>query len=284
MNNLIHGEDAVIFQNRYFDIHTGQLLAPIETPNYTVVQVAESYYLSKFEVAQHRQICDLEITLPLTAGILCTTDGISTRLGKNEVSLTFLGQIHRLSCAKSGRFQTLAVNVKDGTCRPLLDAIAGKALPISGDISRQMAQIIAEFTGDPLPHFTLALDSLITTILVRLGRDGAMPAAPDLSPKELAPKLWDYLEANYPHIDSAESLAAKFGYSYSHICKVFSAAYHLSPGAQLQTLRLEHARRQLAQGMSVAEVADSLRYGSAFNFSRAYKKHFGVPPSVHKGK
>ena len=288
MNNLIYGEDSVIFESRYFDPHTGALLAPIETPNYTVVQVAESYYLNAFDVGAHRQICDLEITLPLTPGIVCTTDGMPSKLSKNEVYLSFYGQIHSLSCGKSGRFQTLAWNVKSDICRELLATVqrscAAANNTLSVDISRQVTQILAEFTAEPLPHFPLALDALITSVLVRLSRGGATPSAPDLSPKELAPKLLHYLDHNFLQIDRAESLSARFGYTYSHICKVFSAACGVPPGTYLQEKRMAHARTLLEGGSSVASVSQLLGYASAFNFSRAYKNHFGVPPSAHKGK
>lgn len=278
MNNVILGDDSVIFQNRFFDIYTGELLAPIETPNYTVVQVAESYYLNAFDIDAHRQICDLEITLPLTAGILATTNGCTKKLNKNEPFLSFKGEIHAISCRKSGRFQTLAFNIKEGPCKKLLSPTMECC--ICADISKQMIGIISEFASAPLPHFPVQLDALITEILIALIRSGNTPKAPDLCARDLLPRVLNYLDTHYLEPDPISTLPAKFGYSYGYLCKQFKAAYRISPAAYLKSKRMDHAKGLLQQGQTVTAIAEKLCYSSAFNFSRAYKNHFGVSPTL----
>jgi AraC-like DNA-binding protein len=41
---------------------------------------------------------------------------------------------------------------------------------------------------------------------------------------------------------------------------------------------MDHAARLLSAGQSVSAVSAVLGYSSPYNFSRAYKKHFGYPP------
>ena len=201
MNNVILGDDSVIFQNRYFDIYTGELLAPVETPNYTVVQVAESYYLNKFEIGEHRQICDLEITLPLTPGILASTNGCTSKLARNEPYLSFLAEKHKLSCKKSTRFQTLAFNIKEGPNKALLPTIRSRTSSV--DITKQLLSVISEFASAPLPHFSLQLDALITEILIALCRGCTTTKIPDLSTRELLPRVLNYLDNHFLEMDAA---------------------------------------------------------------------------------
>ena len=283
MNNVILNDDSVIFQNRYFDIYTGELIAPIETPNYTVVQVAESYYLSKFEIAQHRQICDLEITLPLTNGIECQIDDQTFKMDKGEASLTFLRQSRRLYGKKSVRFQTLAFNFRDGSCSQLraeLERKKAKGIStFTDDISKQMLQIISEFTKEPLPYFALQLDALITEILIILNRSGQTAKLTEFNCTELLPRIINFLDNHYLQADVLSILPTKFGYSYSYICKKFKGAYQCSPAVYLQSKRMEYAKQALRDGMTVTAVAEKLGYSSPFNFSRAYKKHFGAAPT-----
>jgi AraC-like DNA-binding protein len=87
------------------------------------------------------------------------------------------------------------------------------------------------------------------------------------------------LDNHYLQADVLSILPTKFGYSYSYICKKFKGAYQCSPAVYLQSKRMEYAKQALRDGMTVTAVAEKLGYSSPFNFSRAYKKHFGAAPT-----
>ena len=98
------------------------------------------------------------------------------------------------------------------------------------------------------------------------------------------PRVLNYLDDHFTETDIASSLPAKFGYTYSYLCKKFKTTYHISPAAYLHNKRMKLARTLLRQGESVTSVSERLCYSSAFNFSRAYKKHFGISPTLDDGK
>ena len=52
-----------------------------------------------------------------------------------------------------------------------------------------------------------------------------------------------------------------------------------SPMQYVKRLRLEHARRHIASGESVTNAAFRVGYASASQFSRDFRRQFGVPPS-----
>jgi len=87
MKYIIQNNDQRIFQNRFYDLETKALLSPIETQNYTIIQVAESYYTHDFFIDNHQQFCDLELTFSHINGLLCAAIVIQMLLGAPLVQM-----------------------------------------------------------------------------------------------------------------------------------------------------------------------------------------------------
>jgi AraC-like DNA-binding protein len=60
----------------------------------------------------------------------------------------------------------------------------------------------------------------------------------------------------------------------------FQKHYDLTVSQWLHECRLEHARLQLATAESIKAVAYALGYKCPSHFTRDFKEHFGVPPSL----
>jgi AraC-like DNA-binding protein len=73
-------------------------------------------------------------------------------------------------------------------------------------------------------------------------------------------------------------LAAIAGLSRSRFMHLFPRVVGLTPAAYLSKWRMTLAARALARGRRVKSIAVDLGYGSAAAFSRAYTRHFGMPP------
>lgn len=56
-------------------------------------------------------------------------------------------------------------------------------------------------------------------------------------------------------------------------------ALDCTPGQLIATVRMREARRLLAEGRRVSEVADELGFADPFHFSRRYKRFYGMAPS-----
>ncbi|MEV4537113.1 AraC family transcriptional regulator [Asanoa sp. NPDC049518] len=78
---------------------------------------------------------------------------------------------------------------------------------------------------------------------------------------------------------TVETLARVALASRSAFAKRFRDTVGDSPARYLARIRMEHAKRLLAERGSVAEVAVQLGYGSEAAFSRAFRRHAGVPPT-----
>jgi AraC-like DNA-binding protein len=70
------------------------------------------------------------------------------------------------------------------------------------------------------------------------------------------------------------------GCSRSTLERLFAARFNLSPGAWLQQRRLREARRMLEAGTSsAATIAAACGLNNASYLARAFKRHYGCPPS-----
>ncbi|MEE1239922.1 MAG: helix-turn-helix transcriptional regulator [Acutalibacteraceae bacterium] len=68
--------------------------------------------------------------------------------------------------------------------------------------------------------------------------------------------------------------------SQVYLRKLFIKYRNITPYQFLLNLRMKKAKIYLNEGYSVSEVAQTVGYSDVYQFSRAYKKHFGYPPSA----
>lgn len=79
---------------------------------------------------------------------------------------------------------------------------------------------------------------------------------------------------------TVEDMAKTIHLSVRRFRQIFHDATGTSPKIYYDNLRLTHAREQLIMGMgNVSQVAEAFGYSSPFHFSKAFRKHFGHPPS-----
>jgi len=118
----------------------------------------------------------------------------------------------------------------------------------------------------------------VEVLLLRNLLTEAHPACPATSTR-IVDEALAWMEA---HLDSTEPIARLtdfLGVSQPTLHRIFSSATGKSPLSHFRRLRMEKARSLLATGVcSVKEVALSLGYMQANDFSRAYQKHFGFSP------
>jgi len=88
-----------------------------------------------------------------------------------------------------------------------------------------------------------------------------------------------WIRAHYDEPIRVDDLAAEVGLSVSSLNRHFRAATSMSPLQYQKQLRLQRARlRLLADPADVAGTGHAVGYTSASQFSREYRRLFGVPP------
>ncbi|MEM9293683.1 MAG: AraC family transcriptional regulator [Acidobacteriota bacterium] len=151
-------------------------------------------------------------------------------------------------------------------------------------------KLLAAETAQDLPGSSLARARFVDLILVgalrRWLQEHQGEAASWLAALQdpVAGRALSLLHANPQHPWTVPELANQLGLSRSPFASRFKAAVGQSPMKYLSSWRLRLAARQLRQGSSVSEVAQSVGYESAAAFSRAFGREMGVPPSSLRPK
>lgn len=95
-----------------------------------------------------------------------------------------------------------------------------------------------------------------------------------------AERLESHIEENLAASISLDGLAAAIGRSRSFVSHHFRTEFGRSPKQYVQKRRMEEARVMLEAGESVKGAAARLGFHDAFHFSKAFKAHWGRPPST----
>ncbi len=90
----------------------------------------------------------------------------------------------------------------------------------------------------------------------------------------------EYIHQNLDESISIQKLAGQFNMSSSVLYRKFKEVMQLSPLQYAKAIKLNKAQRFIMDGKSVSEASLLVGYSSPAQFSREYKRHFGVVPSA----
>ena len=91
-------------------------------------------------------------------------------------------------------------------------------------------------------------------------------------------KIRQYIDFNYMENISVITISNYFGYERSYLYRIFKNHFGVGIKEYIIKTRMEHAQILLKKGYSVGNTSLAVGYNDQTNFSKAYKKHFGMPP------
>ena len=142
-------------------------------------------------------------------------------------------------------------------------------LPLQGELRHQFVCSTTE------QLLCLALDGL-----VQIERQLTLPVhftARDIAAVRQVRALLDRELANPPGI---EALARRFGLNRNKLRSAFRELFGIGIWDYIHEQRMRSAYEQLSRGdKSVSEIAASVGYNHVSNFTTAFRRHFGRPPS-----
>jgi AraC-like DNA-binding protein len=94
-------------------------------------------------------------------------------------------------------------------------------------------------------------------------------------------RVRDYLEGNFTQNIPLDTLAEQARLSPYHLLRVFRAEVGLPPHAYLTQVRVRHAKRLLALGLPIAEVAAQSGFSDQSHLTRHFKRQVGVTPGQY---
>jgi len=91
-----------------------------------------------------------------------------------------------------------------------------------------------------------------------------------------------YMREHVSEITTIDEIAAKVGLSRGHFFALFRDQLNTTPQVFWSGVRVEEAMRRVAEGSALTQVALDLGFSAPGNFSRFFKEHTGVSPSIFK--
>lgn len=211
------------------------------------------------------------------------------RLGPRAVLLVKPGDWHEDRLEPKARYRTVSFSLVGGGSRAIVRQNATLAQQLlvdeTGELGALAKAISQEFSRNDFASGPLE-QALTTELVWRLIR--ALPRealCPDLvqalDAMPLTLRLRQLFEAHAGRALSVTQMAHALGLSTRGLSARCQVQLGVSPAKAFTAYRLTRGRELLCQtSLSIKEIAASLGYENAFQFSRAYKLHFGRPPSL----
>lgn len=106
----------------------------------------------------------------------------------------------------------------------------------------------------------------------------------DNIPNDYVKSTINYIENNYMNNISVEKIAGHLNLSRSYLVRIFKKNTGKTISEYLIYIRLSHAEKYLQKGMTVTDAAYFCGFGDLSNFSKMFKKSFGISPKQYKDK
>jgi AraC family transcriptional regulator len=179
----------------------------------------------------------------------------------------------------------LAGTVRGDAAPTSIDYRAGFRDPLIECIAREF---VRELTCETSAG-NLLVEALVDALALRLLNsyagfacgDGRTAKAPQGLDSRRLQRVIDYIDANLAEPISLDDLAAAASLSRFHFSRMFKVATGQSPSTFVGHRRLEMAKRQLAGGLSIGQIALDCGFSSESNFARSFKRVGGMTPGEY---
>lgn len=217
-----------------------------------------------------------------------TCRGVSHATCPGAIFLFNPTELHDGRATRAEGFAYRMLYIDIATVRGFLAGESGSPEPLFDRpmaVDPRSAQLISDAYDAAAPGASaLARDEAMLRLLLHLaGRYGgaALPAPVGPSSRAIL-TVRDRLR-DAPEDDvSLQDLADLAGLSRFHLTRLFQRRFGLAPSAYLRLLRLERAKRMLADGEAPAEVAASLGFADQAHLTRRFKAAYGMTPGRYR--
>ena len=157
-----------------------------------------------------------------------------------------------------------------------------KPVVFSGEsmLTEIVSELLDEFRSG-LPYSGTRSSLLAADFIVQAVR---MATLGKISRIRIVSDVKSFIHRNYAECITNRDIAAALGYHPYYVSRVFRAVTGTTPHQYLLDHRLSAARELLISGhASIDKVAASCGFATASHFTAAFKKKYGVSPSLFRG-
>lgn len=150
-------------------------------------------------------------------------------------------------------------------------------------INRVFDKMLSLYRED-LIRFRPELIGNFTTLMLLIQKERTPLTTPDKDPYKIN-LLANEIRSNPFQNFDFEEIAANQGITYEHYRRLFRQILHVTPMEFVRLQKAGHAAELLSHtNMRIKEIMDRCQYKSLFDFSRAFKKQYGVSPREYRKK
>jgi AraC-like DNA-binding protein len=219
-------------------------------------------------------------------------DGRTRSVRPGEFLLVEAGTEFDVTTARNEETIGLCVYLGAERVPAAADAPLGRVLrgspidPLAGLLGRY-ARVLAEQPADGsrlaqriVQEATVGAEDYLTGFANRLDRLASVKRSTRVETLQRVERARCFLHSASARNVTLDEVAEHAALSRFHLTRSFAAVHGVPPLTYHRGLRLEEAALLLAgDSSSATEIAERLGYGSLSAFTRAFRQHFGVPPS-----
>lgn len=132
----------------------------------------------------------------------------------------------------------------------------------------------------PDDDFKEMLKILITEVVYNITIETAIPDKVDYTQvNSLVQKAVNYIDENLLTLHSLDDICKELFITKSHLHHLFIKHLKITPKKYITSKRLALAKREISMGTKATEAYLKCGFSDYTTFFRAYKTHFGLPPS-----
>jgi len=116
-------------------------------------------------------------------------------------------------------------------------------------------------------------------LIMKIADDAAPPGLASTAAVATYQRCRQFIEEHFLSVQTLEEVAAGCHLDRAYLCRLFKRFRRQSPFRYLQTLKMNRAVELIRNGnRSVKQAAQELGFSDPYNFSRAFKRIFGIAP------
>ncbi len=264
---------------------------PIIYNDILLVQLGRLYCSPSGIIEEHAHTDWYELTCVTDGEGIVMTNGVSVKVSKGDIYLSFPGDFHAIYSSKEKplKYDFFSFQTKDKKIKKELLYIVANIHSYSQRViqNEQILSVISNAIAELCSNQEYSQEILYTNfkqILFYILRS-FMAQAKDvksfrtLSADELCYQIMHYIDTHMYSIKNLTELSEKFSYNYSYLSNLFKNQTGTTLSAYYQSRRLDAAKLLLDEKkLKVNQIAEILGYSSLYSFSKAFKQKYGVSP------
>jgi AraC family transcriptional regulator len=217
-------------------------------------------------------------------------------LSSGEVALTNVGQSHSAH-ALEVEFVSIGVSpafvnelvTEVGLMRTSADITFSGSLITDETLTRFAGAMVSEMAAEQVGHAAM-LDALVRQVVIHLLRSHLTVRKSDqIELSRAGPvdrrlrRAIEFMHDNFEREIALEEIAFAAYLSEYHFARVFKQISGVTPHVYLANIRLERARKLLAEtALPISEIASLVGYQSQSHFTKMFKAVAGVTPRAYR--